>query len=458
MQGRVVGNAGLYHNTKDHKDGKLKILHVFHDPNLVNGVDRTALTLLRTLRQMGVEVNALVPDLGEVTQVLEELGVTYRVAYLGCCTGLSKPAELAYLARAATRAELIENWLRADKFDLIHLNTGHFIDAAIAAGKAGVPVVWHIHAPFEIDLERYAGFIGPESYAWLLSELGDHVIAVSEDVRTSLLPWLPTGKVSKLYNGIDVPDLDIRARRPGKPIREELGLAASIPLVAGVGRISAQKDFATFVRVARLVIDEHPSICFVIVGPTEVRELAEALQKQIAVLGLEGRVFLLGSRNDVPALLMQSDIFLSTAIFEGQGLAALEAMSLNKPVVAMNCVGLRECIEHEVDCLMVPLGDDEACAQAVLRVLRDGVLAKKLGEKGRESVLKKYSAQTYAQGFLDIAERIVNKPRNGGKGPVAGFVLGLLKEIREANDRATKSSYHPSLGTRFKTKLLQWTR
>lgn len=434
----------------------MKILHVFHDPNLVNGVDRTALTLLRTLRQRGVEVCALVPGLGEVTQALDELGVTYRVAYLGCCTGPSKPAELAYLARAATRAEMIEDWLREDGFDLIHLNTGHFIDGAIAACKANVAAVWHIHAPFEIDLERYAGFMSPEAYAWLLSELGDHVIAVSDDVRTSLLQYLPGQKVSTLPNGIDVNDLDARAQQAGKPLREALGLAANIPLVTGVGRISMQKDFATFVRVARLVANTHPDVCFVIVGPAESKALADALDRQINELGLVDRVFVLGARSDVPALLAQSDMFLSTAIFEGQGLAALEAMSLNKPAVAMDCVGLRECIEHEVDGLLVPLGNDAACAQAVLRVLRDSALAKKLGEKGRESVLKKYSAQAYAQGFLDIAERILNQPRTGGKAPAAGFAFGLLKEIREAHDRAAKSNHRPNLGTRFKTRLLQW--
>ena len=436
----------------------MKVLHVFHYSNLVNGVDRTTLTLLCALRQRGVTVNALVPDRGDVTQALDELDVAYRIIPLGCCTGPSKPAELAYLAQAATRAEMIERWLREETFDLIHLNTGHLIDGAIAACKANVPAVWHIHAPFEIDFERYARFMGPAAYAWLLGDVGNHVIAVSEDVRTSLVQWLPAKKVSTLYNGIDVDDLDSRARQPGKPIREVLGLAANVPLVMGVGRISAQKDFATFVRVARRVANTHASACFAIAGPVEARELAEALHQQIKELGLGDRVFVLGPRNDVPALLAQSDMLLSTAIFEGQGLAALEAMSLNKPAVAMDCVGLRECIEHEIDGLLVPLGDEAACAQAVLRVLQDSALAKKLGEKGRESVLKKYSAQAYAQGFLDIAEHILNQPRTGGKAPAADFALGLLKEIREANDRITQLGQRPHLQTRLKNKLLQWIR
>lgn len=435
----------------------MKILHVFHYSNLVNGVDRTTLTLLCALRQLGVDVSALVPDRGDVTQALDDLGVPYRVAALGCCTGPSKSAELAYLAYAATRAEMIESWLREGGFDLIHLNTGHLIDGAIAACKADVPVIWHIHAPFEIDFERYVRFMGPAAYAWLLGELGHHVIAVSEDVRASLLEWLPPEKVSMLYNGIDVDDLDIRARQPRKPLREELGLPANVPLVLGLGRISAQKDFATFVRVARRVADTHLSVCFVIVGPVETRELAEALPRQIKELGLDGRVFVLGARSDAPALLAQSNVFLSTAIFEGQGLAALEAMSLNKPTVAMDCVGLRECIEHEVDGLLVPLGDEGACAQAVLRVLLNDGLAEKLGQRGRQSVLDKYSAQAYAKGFLAITESMLHKTRTGEKAPAADFVLGLLKKVREAHDRAAQLDQRAHLQTRLKNRLLQWT-
>ena len=55
----------------------MKILHVFHHSNLVNGVDRTTLTLLRALHQLGVNVSALVPARGDVTQALDELGVPY---------------------------------------------------------------------------------------------------------------------------------------------------------------------------------------------------------------------------------------------------------------------------------------------------------------------------------------------------------------------------------------------
>jgi glycosyltransferase involved in cell wall biosynthesis len=432
----------------------MKILHVFHHSNLVNGVDRTTLTLLRALRKQGQEGLALVPQVGDVTAALDELGVGYRIANLGCCTGPAKLAELAYLSRAATRAKEIEAWIREANIELVHMNTGHLLDAAIAASRTGTASLWHIHAPFEIDLERYSGFMAPEGYAWLLEELGSHVIAVSDDVRTSLLNWLPASQVTTLYNGIDIEDLEQRARQPHTSLRADLGLAPDTPLVMGVGRISAQKDFATFVRVAQRVVDSHATACFAIAGPAEDKTLADAVQKQVVELGLSRRVFLLGPRRDVPALLAQSDAFLSTAIFEGQGLAALEAMSLGKPAVAMDCVGLRECIQNEIDGLLVSLGDVDACASAVMRVLADRTLAATLGARGRESVASRYSATAYAKGFLDIANRARATNQIGRNVPAASFALGLLEEVHDAHGRLIKArTAQKGLGARVRERL-----
>src|SRR3569832_2495090 len=125
----------------------MKILHLFHHSNLTNGVDRTTLTLLTALQQLGVEVRALVPARGEVTEALDASRVLHRIAPLGCCTGSSKVAELNYLSQAVARAQLIEQWLREEQIDLVHLNTGHLLDGAIAASGAGGPAGGRGRAP-----------------------------------------------------------------------------------------------------------------------------------------------------------------------------------------------------------------------------------------------------------------------------------------------------------------------
>ena len=430
----------------------MKTLHIFHHSNLVNGVDQTTLTLLRGLHRMGNQVSALVPQKGDVTAALDRDRIPYRVSDLPCCTGPSRMAELRYLSRAASRADEIAVWLTEEHFDLVHLNTGHLLDGAIAATKAGIPAIWHIHAPFEVDYARYASVMSPEGYAWLLGELGSHVLAVSEDIRQSIVKHLPPERVTTLFNGIDVDDIDRRAALGTEDICKTLGLGANTPIVLGVGRISAQKDFATFVTVAAEVVRLNEKVCFAIAGPAEDPALAEHLAAHIKALQLEKRVFLLGPRSDIPSLLMQSSVFLSTAVFEGQGLAALEAMALRKPVVAMACVGLRECIESEQDGILVELGDVQACAHAITRVLEDRALAERLGHEGRKSVIRRFSADAYAQAFDAIATRAIEAPRCAGSG-AADFTLGLLRNLREAHERLILAEKPRTLRARARSKL-----
>lgn len=431
----------------------MKILHIFHHSNLLNGVDRTALTLMRALARQGADVRALVPQRGSVTDALEADGITFRVADLPCCTSPAPMAELRFFAQAASRAKEIATWLDEDRVDLVHLNTGHLIDGAIGAALTGTPAIWHIHAPFEVDYARYARTMSPGGYAWLLGDLGSHVLAVSDDVRTSLLAHLEPDRVSTLYNGIDVAELDWRTEAEPSDLHSELGLAASAPLVLGVGRISAQKDFAAFVRVAKETVDRHAEVCFAIIGPPEDPALAAALRDMITDLRLERRVFVLGPRDDVPQLLDQAQIFLSTAVFEGQGLAALEAMALRKPVVAMACVGLRECIVHDHDGLLVPPADEHAAASALIELLENPARAQSLGEKARRAVLERFSADTYARAFLSIAER-VSGPVPGSRRVAAEYSLGLLGSAVNAFERLSSTTVPArSLPDRLKRKL-----
>lgn len=430
----------------------MKTLHIFHHSNLVNGVDQTTLTLVRGLQRIGGQVSALVPQAGDVTSALEASGIPYRVSDLPCCTGPAKMAELGYLSRAASRSDEIAAWLREEPFDLVHLNTGHLLDGAIAAAKTRTPAIWHIHAPFEVDYARYAGAMPPQGYAWLISALGSHVLAVSEDIRQSIARHVPPERVTTLYNGIDVDDLDRRAALNGQDIRQQLGLVADTPIVLGVGRISAQKDFATFVRVAAQVVRTNDRVCFLIAGPAEDPARTENLAAQIKALRLDKRVFLLGPRTDVPSLLKQCSLFLSTAIFEGQGLAALEAMALRRPVVAMACVGLRECIENERDGLLVELGDERACADALTRILTDTALAERLAKSGRSSVVQRFSADVYARAFRAIAQGVLEAPELADPG-AADFTLGLLRNVKQANELLILNDQSRSLRARLQRKL-----
>lgn len=432
----------------------MKILHVFHHRDLNNGVERTSLTLVKTLREIGVHSHVVLPAIGSVVKELEKENFPYHILQLRCCESSVWRGQMRFLSDANDRIDKLEALLRSEKFDIIHLNTGHLFDGAVAAARVGVPVIWHIHSPFDIDFNRYASFLNKEGYAWVLGGLGSQIIAVSEDVSDSLKNYLRSELIQVVYNGIDVDELIKHASKKEANIHNELSLPEKAQLVLGVGRISEQKNFSDFVRVAELVVRQHSKAAFAIAGPREDKQLAAALDEQIQAAGLSDRVFLLGERQDIPQLLRQSSAFLSTAAYEGQGLAALEAMALERSVVAMACVGLRECIRDKVDGILTPVGDVEATASAVLQVLEDSNLALRLGTAARLAVIERFSNRIYAQRFLEVVHKaIMYGPSRVDSGALA-VIQGLLHQITLANSRITELD-RPSWRYRYMQAFLK---
>jgi len=413
----------------------MKILHIFHHSNLVNGVDKTTCTLIIALKKLGILVSAIVPDEGDVTDFLKQHNIIYHIVPYSCCMSLTQRAQFRFLADSANQQELLLSFIKKTRPDVIHINTGHLLHAGLAAAQLKIPAIWHIHSPFDHDLIRYQTSIGTEGYAWMLEQLSSRIIGVSNDVKISLTEHLPADRIQTLYNGIDVDNITKLASDSTVNIRNELGLAADAKIVIGVGRISEQKNFASFARVAKLISLQEPNCFFIIVGPKQGPKAINELEEELLHSQLSDKVFVLGPRLDVPSLVKQSDCFLSTAIFEGQGIAALEAMALKKPVVAMACSGLRECIKHDHDGILVALGDEQAAATNVINVLKNPELANKLGNNGKQSVIDRFSSIEYARQFLFRVE----EAKAFGPAPVTestlAFIQGLLIEINLAHQR-----------------------
>lgn len=413
----------------------MKTLHIFHRSNLKNGVDKTTCTLIVALKKLGVTPIAVVPEEGDVTEYLNNHNILYRLIPYSCCAGITKRAQLNFLAESIGQTDLVVTFIQNESPDIIHINTGHLLHAGLAAAQCKIPAIWHIHSPFQEDLQRYKTTIGQGGYIWLLERLNSQIIGVSNDINQSLTEYLPSNRIKTLYNGVDIEELTQSAYSSSTDIRKELGIPSNAELIIGVGRISAQKDFAGFARVAGLVAKAKTNTFFIIAGPKKELEAVRLLENEISRLNLSDRLFILGSRGDIPSLVSQSNVFLSTAIFEGQGIAALEAMSLEKPVVAMACLGLRECINHEHDGLLVAPFDDDGAAKAIIRLLDHSHFAAELGANGKQSVAAKFSSAEYARQFLDLAEAAIQEGPGSISDNELEMLQGLLKQINIAHIR-----------------------
>jgi glycosyltransferase involved in cell wall biosynthesis len=182
-------------------------------------------------------------------------------------------------------------------------------------------------------------------------------------------------------------------------LRESL-TRGSRPLVLTLSRLDPQKGLPFLIEAARMV----PEATFVVAGEGRDRKV---LEDQAASLAAEGRLVLLGHRDDIPELLAACDLFVLPSLFEGLPISVLEAMAAGKPVVATRIGGTDEAVLDEVTGLLVPPGDPVSLAGAVRRTLADPVAARRMGEAGRARILSDFSAETMVNRTTRLYEELV---------------------------------------------------
>jgi glycosyltransferase involved in cell wall biosynthesis len=156
-----------------------------------------------------------------------------------------------------------------------------------------------------------------------------------------------------------------------------------------VGRLVGIKDVPTFLRAAVLVRKARPDSHFALVGDGEERSLLQDLSGQ---LGLGGSVHFLGWRRDLAAVYGDLDVVVNASRNEGTPVALIEALAAARPVVATRVGGTGDLLDGGAFGLLVPPGNPEALAAAILDCLRDPAAARARALAGRARVVGRYSA------------------------------------------------------------------
>ncbi|HLM55947.1 MAG TPA: glycosyltransferase [Pyrinomonadaceae bacterium] len=166
-------------------------------------------------------------------------------------------------------------------------------------------------------------------------------------------------------------------------------------LVGMAGHLAPIKGQDEFIRAAALVASRRDDVTFVVAGEDKSRsgENRRRLERLIGDLGLGDRVRLQGWVDDVPALLSALDLFVSPSRSEPFGLSIIEAMACGVPVVATKSEGAGEILEDGVTGLFVPLGDQEALAEAICAMLNDGRGRASMAARALEAVRDRFSLE-----------------------------------------------------------------
>jgi glycosyltransferase involved in cell wall biosynthesis len=240
-----------------------------------------------------------------------------------------------------------------------------------------------------------------------LTPLMDRLIVVSKAIERKIREEGRVGApVSLIYNGVDLQRYN--HQQPCCTFRDEFGIPEGVPVVGVVARLEAEKGHRTLIDGWPVVLQSHPDARLLIVGEGSERNSLEA---QAASLGISDRVVFTGRREDVPAVTAALDVAVLPSYREAQGLSVLEAMALSRPVVASNVGGIPEMIEDGVSGLLVPPGDCDSLAGAIVRLLSDHPFADMLARRGHDLVHERFCIELMTSQIETLYDELALKLR-----------------------------------------------
>jgi glycosyltransferase involved in cell wall biosynthesis len=272
---------------------------------------------------------------------------------------------------------------------VLHGHTAHAAAlAALAASWSGLPWVAHRRVDFELS--------GGLSRRLKYGRAG-RVVAVSRAIAAILeRAGVPPARIAVVPDGLPVGKDELgwtgdsrAAFAPAAPqekahlrwkLSRRFGVDESDAWVGNLAALVPHKDHDNLIAAALLVLRKRPGTSFLIGGQGPEQE---RLVKQIKLMGLLGKVFILGHVPDAAELLRSLDVFALSSWGEGMGSVLLEASACGLPIAATTAGGIPEIVRDGESGLLAPPRDPEALAGAILRLLEDRELAGRLSARAQ---------------------------------------------------------------------------
>lgn len=283
-------------------------------------------------------------------------------------------AEVMRYGEAAVKIVMEEN------FNVIHAHDWLSYPAGIKAKKvSGKPLITHVHA-IEYDRSHELGVnhqICAIEKAGL--EAADKVIAVSDYTRHRINQYygIPLDKIEVVHNGIKID------HKPAKKLTLKGLKSGGKKMVLFVGRITYQKGVDYFIEAAYKALQINPKIVFMVVGSGD---MMYQIIEQAAHFGISDKVFFPGflRGQDLENIYQAADLYVMPSVSEPFGLVALEALSLNVPVIVSKQSGASEVLRHS---LKVDFWDTDEMANKIVAVINNSSLHKSLAKYGHQEAL-----------------------------------------------------------------------
>jgi len=295
--------------------------------------------------------------------------------------------------------------------DVVHTHSakGGLLGRAVA-WRLGIPAVLHtVHGapfhPYQSPLARRF-FIGCERWA---AKRCHRMISVA-DAMTDLMvaaKVAPRNKFVTIASGMDVEPF-LQAEQHRQRVRRQLGIEAHHVVVGKIARFFHLKGHDDLITAAVEVARVHPQVRFLLVGDGILRQ---SLQQRIERLGLSDHFIFTGlvSPDRVPELIGAMDVLVHTSYREGLARALPQALIAGRPVVSYDVDGAREVTISEETGFLIPPRDVDALSAALVRLVSDSDLRRRLGREGQRRFTEPFRHQTMTRQIRELYQQVLSE-------------------------------------------------
>lgn len=357
--------------------------------------------LAKGLKKRGHDVHILVPRRHSDCKKMRDLGINVHIInFLNFRSYFRSSKANKHWINTPTFKKIVK-FLKTNSFDVINLKS---LSAHRVLGAASCflkkSVVVSTAQGFEVGYEKLANCFA------------DAIVALSSALKRYLISkGLAGSKIEVIPNGIDIEEMDT-IKEDKFYLHKELGLDPKIKLIGMVAYFYNRviKGHKIFLDAAKIVARKYPDTRFVLVGADFLtRGSKKYFQDYARKLGIKNKVYFLGERDDVPA--MMSSLYLHTlpSFSEGCPMVLLEAMARKIPNVASRIEPIKEIVKDGVTGILFKPGNAKLLAKAISLLLENPKLARKMGIAGRKRLEARFNAEYMAEKHDDLYRRIIRK-------------------------------------------------
>ena len=354
-----------------------RILYV-HGVGSIGGAERDLITLLSRLDRRLWHPAIACPETGPLREAA--LAQDVRVYPVD----LPPWRKAAFLASRYAGVRRLGTLLADNQPALVHVNDLWWVPHTVRA-VAGLPHRIPIIAQVRQETQ-------PRKVSQYALDQVDYVVAVSHQVEQGVLTGgVSPNRVRTQYSGVDCSatafpegDHDVRAQH---------GIPREALLIGTVANLLPLKGYEVMLDALPAILTAVPAVHYLVVGGGGAEYRAQL--KAITVdRGIAERVHFTGFQESVVSYLSALDLYVHPSLKEAFGLAVVEAMAMGKAVVATTAGGLPEVVAQGATGVLVPPGDVESLAVAVISLLQDHVRREQMGFCGRARAREQFSLQT----------------------------------------------------------------